>query len=282
MEIVRTRAELRDAVAGLRAAGHRIGFVPTMGWLHDGHLSLVAHARARAGASILSIFVNPLQFGPNEDLAAYPRDLDRDRKLAEDAGVDLLFAPDAGTMYPTGEPIVRVVPGPIGDVLDGKYRPGHFDGVLTVVMKLFNLVGPDVAVFGRKDYQQATLIRRMVADLDLPLEIVVAPSVRAEDGLALSSRNGYLSPEQRTQALALYRSLRAGAAAFESGARDAGSILGAARSVLEQEAGARVQYLELVHPDTLEAVERAEAGCVLAVAAFVGRTRLIDNIVLGE
>ena len=282
MRTVRTRAELRGAVAQLRAAGHRIGLVPTMGWLHDGHLSLVSHARARASANVMSIFVNPLQFGPNEDLAAYPRDLARDTKLAEDAGVDLLFAPDVETMYPTGEPIVRVVPGPIGDVLDGKYRPGHFDGVLTVVMKLFNLVGPDVAVFGRKDYQQATLIRRMVADLDMPLEIVVAPSVRAGDGLALSSRNGYLSPEQRTQALALYRSLRAGAAAFESGERDAGSILAAARGVLDGEPGARVQYLELVHPDTLETLERAEAGSVLAVAAFVGKTRLIDNIVLGE
>lgn len=282
MKTVRTRAELREAVADLRARGHRIGLVPTMGWLHDGHLSLVSHARARASACVMSIFVNPLQFGPTEDLAAYPRDLGRDTRLAEEAGVDLLFAPDVETMYPTGEPIVRVVPGPIGDVLDGKYRPGHFEGVLTVVMKLFNLVGPDVAVFGRKDYQQATLIRRMVADLDLPLEVVVAPSVRAEDGLALSSRNAYLQPDERAQALALSRSLRAGAEAFESGARDPGSIVAAARAVLDREPGVRVQYLELVHPDSLEEVPQAGAGCVLAVAAFVGRTRLIDNIILGE
>ena len=282
MKTVRTRAELREALAGLRAEGHTIGFVPTMGWLHDGHLSLVSHARARASATVMSIFVNPLQFGPNEDLAAYPRDLDRDTRLAEETGVDLLFAPDRETMYPTGEPIVRVVPGPIGDLLDGKFRPGHFEGVLTVVMKLFNMVGPDVAVFGRKDYQQATLIRRMVADLDLPVEIVVAPSVRAENGLALSSRNAYLKGSERDQALALSRSLAAGAAAFESGARDAGMIVGAAREVLEREAGARVQYLELVHPDTLESVGRAEKGSVLAVAAFVGKTRLIDNVVLGE
>ena len=282
MKTVRTRAELREALAGLRAGGHTIGFVPTMGWLHDGHLSLVSHARARASATVMSIFVNPLQFGPNEDLAAYPRDLDRDTRLAEETGVDLLFAPDRETMYPTGEPIVRVVPGPIGDLLDGKFRPGHFEGVLTVVMKLFNMVGPDVAVFGRKDYQQATLIRRMVADLDLPVEIVVAPSVRAENGLALSSRNAYLKGPERDQALALSRSLAAGAAAFESGARDAGMIVGAAREVLEREPGARVQYLELVHPDTLETVGRAEQGFVLAVAAFVGKTRLIDNVVLGE
>ena len=282
MRTVRTRAELREALAGLRAAGGTIGFVPTMGWLHDGHLSLVSHARARARATVMSIFVNPLQFGPNEDLAAYPRDLDRDTRLAEEAGVDLLFAPDVETMYPTGEPIVRVAPGPIGDLLDGGYRPGHFDGVLTVVMKLFNLVEPDVAVFGRKDYQQATLIRRMVADLDMAVEIVVAPSVRGEDGVALSSRNAYLSDAERVQARALSRALHAGAAAWDTGKRDAGSILAAAQGVLDGEPGVRVQYLELVHPDTLEAVQQAGAGAVLAVAAFVGRTRLIDNVVLGE
>ena len=282
MRTVRTRAELREALAGLRAQGRTIGFVPTMGWLHDGHLSLVSHARARASATVMSIFVNPLQFGPNEDLTAYPRDLERDTRLAEETGVDLLFAPDGETMYPTGEPIVRVVPGPIGDVLDGAFRPGHFEGVLTVVIKLFNLVGPDVAVFGRKDYQQATLIRRMVADLDLPVEIVVAPSVRAEDGLALSSRNAYLSEDERARALVLSRALAAGAAAWDTGERHAGSILAAARGVLASESGVRVQYLELVHPDTLEAVEQAGAGSVLAVAAFVGRTRLIDNVVLGE
>jgi pantoate--beta-alanine ligase len=282
MLTVRTRAELREALEAFRAQGKTVGFVPTMGWLHDGHLSLVSHARARASACVMSIFVNPLQFGPNEDLASYPRDLERDSRLAAEAGVDVLFAPDAHTMYPTGEPIVRVVPGPIGDFLDGGFRPGHFDGVLTVVAKLFNLVQPDLAVFGRKDYQQATLIRRMVADLDLPLEILVAPSVRASDGLALSSRNAYLSEAERARALALYRSLQAGAAEFESGETDAGTILGAARAVLEHEPGVRVQYLELVHPDTLESVARAETGSVLAVAAFVGKTRLIDNVVLGH
>ncbi len=215
MRIVRTRAELREALAELRGLGRTIGFVPTMGWLHEGHLALVDHARARASAAVMSIFVNPLQFGPNEDLAAYPRDLERDTQVAAKRGVELLFAPDVETMYPTGDPIVRVVPGAIGTRLDGAFRPGHFDGVLTVVLKLFGLVQPDVAVFG-------------------------------------------------------------------TGERDAGTILRATRAVLDEEPSVKVQYLELVHPDTLEPVERAMPGSVLAVAAHVGRTRLIDNVVLGE
>ena len=282
MRTVRTRAELRDALAALRAAGHTIGFVPTMGWLHAGHLSLVDLARARASACVMSVFVNPLQFAPTEDFAAYPRDLERDAELAARQGVDLLFAPDVETMYPTGEPLVRVAPGPLAERLDGAFRPGHFDGVLTVVMKLFHMVAPDVAIFGRKDLQQAALIRRMVADLDLPVEIVVAPSVRADDGLALSSRNAYLSAPERQQALALYRALRAAGDAFRTGERGGGSILRAARSVLDAEPGVQVQYLELVDPDTLAPVLEATPGAVLAAAAFVGRTRLIDNIVLGD
>ncbi|HEX6589403.1 MAG TPA: pantoate--beta-alanine ligase [Longimicrobiales bacterium] len=282
MQTVRTRAELRDALAGLRAAGRTVGFVPTMGWLHAGHLSLVDLARARAGACVMSVFVNPLQFAPTEDFAAYPRDLERDAALAAKQGVDVLFAPDLETMYPTGEPLVRVSPGPMADRLDGAFRPGHFDGVLTVVLKLFNLVGPDVAVFGRKDLQQAALIRRMVADLDLPVEIVVAPSVRADDGLALSSRNAYLSAPEREQALALSRALGAGAEAFRTGQRDGGTIVAAARSVLDGSPGVQVQYLELVDPDTLAPAVEATPRAVLAVAAFVGKTRLIDNIVLGD
>ena len=282
METVRTRAELRDAIAGLRAAGRTIGFVPTMGWLHAGHLSLVDLARARASACVMSVFVNPLQFAPTEDFAAYPRDLERDAALAAKQGVDVLFAPDVGTMYPAGDPLVRVSPGPMADRLDGAFRPGHFDGVLTVVLKLFNLVGPDVAVFGRKDLQQAALIRRMVADLDLPVEIVVAPSVRADDGLALSSRNAYLSAPEREQALALSRALGAGADVFRTGQHDGGTIVAAARSVLDGAPGVQVQYLELVDPDTLAPVVEATPRAVLAVAAFVGKTRLIDNIVLGD
>lgn len=281
MRTVRTRAELREALADLRRSVGTVGLVPTMGSLHDGHLALVDHARARAGAVVMSIFVNPLQFGAGEDLAAYPRDLERDSELASDRGVDLLFAPDVETMYPAGEAVVRVSPGALGARLDGAYRPGHFEGVLTVVLKLLNLVAPDVAVFGQKDYQQATLVRRMALDLDLPVEIAVAPSVRADDGLALSSRNAYLSARGREEALALHRALRAGAAAFDTGRRDRGSILGAAREVLEGTPDVRVQYLELVDPDSLEPIAMAATGSVLAVAAFVETTRLIDNIVLG-
>lgn len=279
---VRTRGELAGALAELRGRGDgQIGLVPTMGYLHEGHLSLVDHARARASGVVMSIFVNPLQFAAGEDFATYPRDLERDAELASKRGVDVLFAPEQATVYPAGAPDVRVVPGPIGGRLDGAYRPGHFDGVLTVVLKLFNLVGPDVAVFGRKDYQQATLVRRMVADLDLPVTIEVAPIVRADDGLALSSRNAYLSAYERERAPALYRSLAAAAAAFEGGARSAGDVLGAALRVMETVPDVRVQYLELVDPDTLEPVETAGPGSVIAIAAFVGSTRLIDNIVLG-
>lgn len=282
MRTVHTRAELADALGELRRRGDgRVGFVPTMGYLHEGHLELVRHARARTDAVVLSVFVNPLQFGEGEDFAAYPRNQERDAEMAARSGVDLLFAPAAETVYPSGEPDVRVVPGPIGERLDGAHRPGHFAGVLTVVLKLFNLVRPDVAVFGQKDYQQSTLVRRMVADLDLPVEVVVAPVVRADDGLALSSRNAYLGAHERERAPVLYRSLSAAAAAFERGERDAAAILGEARAVLETVPDVRVQYLELVHPDTLEAVGTARAGCVVAIAAFIGRTRLIDNLVLG-
>ncbi|HUF11483.1 MAG TPA: pantoate--beta-alanine ligase [Longimicrobiales bacterium] len=281
MRTVRTRAELREALAVLRRSVRTVGLVPTMGYLHEGHLSLVDHARARAGAVVMSIFVNPLQFGPGEDLATYPRDLERDSELVSRRGVDLLFAPDLETMYPAGEPVVVVSPGPLGDRLDGAFRPGHFAGVLTVVLKLLNLIGPDVAVFGQKDYQQAALIRRMALDLDLPVEIVVAPSVRADDGLALSSRNAYLSARGREQAATLHRALRAGSDAFDTGRRDRGSIIGAAREVLERAPDVRVQYLELVDADSLEPVAVAAPGSVLAVAAFVETTRLIDNIVLG-
>jgi pantoate--beta-alanine ligase len=281
MRTVRTRAELAEALAVLRGRGDgRIAFVPTMGWLHEGHLGLVDRARARASAVVMSIFVNPLQFGRGEDFASYPRDLDRDAEMASRRGVHLLFAPDVETMYPAGEPEVRVVPGPAGARLDGAWRPGHFDGVLTVVLKLFHLVGPDVAVFGQKDWQQATLIRRMVSDLDLPVDIVVAPTVRADDGLALSSRNAYLSASEREAAPVLYRSLRAAAAAFDTGERDAGIILGVARSVLDAVPDVHLQYLELVDGDTLEPAAKAGAGSLIAIAAHVGTTRLIDNIVL--
>ncbi len=283
MKTVTTRAELRAAVSAARARGARIALVPTMGYLHEGHLALVAAARASVGAAgfvVMSVFVNPLQFGAGEDLERYPRDLPHDAGLAAARGVDLLFSPTTEQMYPAGEPQVQVVPGEMAGRLCGAFRPGHFRGVLTVVAKLFNLVQPDVAIFGRKDFQQAVLIRRMTRDLDFPIEIVVAPTVREGDGLALSSRNIYLSPPDRQAALALSRALSAARSAFAGGERDASTLLAGARAVLAAEPRVRVQYLELVDPETLEPVEQADGRSVLAVAAHLGGTRLIDNTAL--
>ncbi len=268
-------------VATERDAGRRIALVPTMGFLHEGHLSLVDRARSVADHVVLSIFVNPLQFGPGEDLDAYPRDLARDEDLAEARGVDLVFAPPTDEVYGEAEPAVQVVPTRMADRLCGAFRPGHFAGVLTVVSKLFNIVRPDVAVFGQKDFQQAVLIRAMTRDLDFPVSIEVAPIVREPDGLALSSRNEYLDAEERRRATGLYGALRAAADAFAAGERDAGTLRGLAEASLRETDGVDVQYVELVDPAELEPVEHAEPGSVLAVAAFVGETRLIDNMVLG-
>lgn len=251
-----------------------------MGYLHEGHLSLVDEARALADLVVMSVFVNPLQFGPGEDLEQYPRDLERDAALAESRGVDVLFVPDAGEMYPAGEPRVRVVPGPLGDRLCGRFRPGHFEGVLTVVAKLLNIVEPDVAVFGRKDFQQAVLIQQMVRDLDIPVEIRTVPTVRAADGLALSSRNEYLSPAQREAATSLYRGLSGAVQAFRAGERSAERLCARVADTVNRAPEARVQYVELVDPETLDPLDVAERGAVLAVAAFVGSTRLIDNVTL--
>jgi pantoate--beta-alanine ligase len=270
------RAHAREA----RQAGRRIGFVPTMGALHAGHLSLVAEARARADVVALSVFVNPLQFGPGEDFARYPRDLGRDTELAAAAGVDVLWAPSADAMYPD-PPQVTVVPGPAGDRLEGAVRPGHFAGVLTVVLKLFGIVQPDVAVFGRKDVQQAALIRRMVKDLNLAVEVVVAATVREADGLALSSRNVFLDAASRAAAAALPRALASGVAAFRGGERSAAAVEAAARRVLERERGLAVDYVACLGPDDLEPLASVDARAVLALAARAGKTRLIDNVVLG-
>lgn len=260
--------------------GVRVALVPTMGSLHEGHVALIDRARERADYIVVSVFVNPLQFGPGEDLARYPRDLANDATLAARRGVDLLFAPSLDEMYPGGEPAVMVVPGDVAERLCGAFRPGHFQGVLTVVLKLFNIVGPDMAVFGQKDYQQATLIRRMVADLDLAVEIDVAPTLREEDGLARSSRNLYLDALERERATSLYRGLREADAAFRAGDRDSAGLRERVRRVLEAQPEVRVQYVELVHPDTLVPVAEAAPGSVLAVAAFIGDTRLIDNLIL--
>lgn len=262
------------------AAVARIALVPTMGYLHEGHLALIDRAHERADSVVVSVFVNPLQFGPGEDLDRYPRDLERDAALIAEHGADLLFAPSAEAIYPAGEPAVLVSPGHLADRLCGAFRPGHFQGVLTVVLKLFNIVRPDIAVFGQKDYQQALLIRRMVTDLDLPIEIDVVPTVREQDGLARSSRNLYLGPAERARAAALYRGLGEAEAAYRAGQRDGARLSDRVRAVVEAEPGVRVQYVELVHPDTLAPVEEAAPGSVLAIAAFVGATRLIDNLIL--
>ena len=281
MRVIQGLAAMRDACAEARRGGARLGFVPTMGFLHAGHLRLVEVVRERATRVALSIFVNPLQFGPAEDFARYPRDAERDRALAGSAGVDLLWMPTGEAMYPEG-PRITVAPGPMGEELEGATRPGHFAGVLTVVLKLFAVVQPDVAVFGRKDMQQATLVRRMVADFDLPVEVVVAPTVRESDGLALSSRNVHLDADARRRAVLLSRALAAGVARFRGGERRGSGVAAAARAVMDTEAAIAVDYVACVDPGTFTPAERATEACVLAVAARVGATRLIDNVVLGE
>jgi len=273
--------ELRRWVAEARAAQRRVALVPTMGALHEGHLRLVDEARRRAGAVVMTIYVNPLQFGPKEDLSRYPHDLPRDRALAQARGVDALFAPTDAVMYPAGSEI-RVIPGPTADRWEGAARPGHFAGVLTVVAKLFHLVEPDVAMFGRKDIQQAVLVRQMVRDLDWPLEIVVVPTVRESDGLALSSRNAYLDPAERRQAVALSAALGAAHEAFAAGERNAAALVALMRRRLDAERALRVEYLAVAEPRALAPVETVDADTVVALAARLGRTRLIDNIILGE
>jgi pantoate--beta-alanine ligase len=281
MRVVESLAEMREASARLRSPGGRLGFVPTMGSLHAGHLRLVAVARERAAAVAMSIFVNPLQFGPGEDFARYPRDAAGDRDLAESGGVDVLWMPTRESMYPVA-PQVTIDPGAMATGFEGAVRPGHFAGVLTVVLKLFAIVQPDVAVFGRKDVQQAALVRRMVADLDIPVAVVVAPTVRESDGLALSSRNLYLDAAARRRAVALSRGLDAAVARFRAGERDGAALSAAARAVLDAEPGIVTDYVACVDPATFTHATRASEDCVVAVAARVGATRLIDNVVLGE
>lgn len=279
MIVARTRDELAPALRELRGGG-RLALVPTMGYLHEGHLSLVDLGRREAASVVATIFVNPLQFGPSEDFARYPRDEARDLALLESRGADLVFVPEVEEVYPDGTPRVTVWPGAMADVLCGAYRPGHFEGVLTVVAKLFGLVRPDVAVFGRKDYQQAVLVRRMVRDLELGVEIVTAPIVREEDGLAMSSRNAYLSAGERADAVGLHHALARTRAAFREGERDPAALARVARDELRRYSSLRPQYVEIVDPDTLERAAVAEKGTVVALAAFAGATRLIDNAVL--
>ena len=262
-----------------RQRGRRIAFVPTMGALHEGHLRLVDRARERADRAVLSIFVNPLQFSPGEDFASYPRDLARDRDLAAGREVDVLFVPDAPAMY-AAEPVVRAVAGLMAEAFEGAARPGHFTGVLTVVSKLLHLVEPDIALFGRKDFQQAALVRSLVRDLNFPVEIDVHPTVRELDGLALSSRNAYLNADQRRAALALSRALRAVEQAWRAGESDSSVLERRGLDVLRAP-GVEPEYLAVVDPQ-LQRVARATANSAVVTAARVGPARLIDNVVLGE
>jgi pantoate--beta-alanine ligase len=276
-----TIPDVRQWTRRQRAAGHRIALVPTMGYLHEGHLTLVDEARQRADAVIMSIFVNPLQFGPHEDLGRYPRDLPRDRALAATRGVDALFVPPLEVMYPPGSE-VRVTPGPTAERWEGAARPGHFTGVLTVVSKLFHLVEPDLACFGQKDIQQLTLIKLLVRDLDWPIEIVAVPTVRESGGLALSSRNAYLSAADRGRAVVLSRALQAAHRAWCEGETRADSIERRMRQELKPTPEVLVEYIAIVEPEMLSPVTLVNADTVVAIAGRIGGTRLIDNIVLAR
>lgn len=262
-------------------ARRRIGFVPTMGALHQGHISLVRAARTRCDVVVASIFVNPTQFGPSEDFAKYPRNLEEDSRLLIAEKTDYLFSPSVGQMYPSGASTWVAVEG-ISDKLDGRSRPGHFRGVTTVVAKLFHIVQPDMAFFGQKDAAQAAIIRKMVRDLDLPVEIVVCPIVREADGLAMSSRNAYLDAAQRKQATVLHRALASIQKMVDRGESDSARLIAAGKRTLTEEPSVRLDYLVIVDPDTLDPLAQTSPGALVAIAAFVGNTRLIDNIVLKQ
>jgi pantoate--beta-alanine ligase len=264
-----------------RCAGRTVGLVPTMGYLHEGHLRLLDRARVEADVTVVSVFVNPTQFGPGEDFLTYPRDPARDAELIAARGGDCIFAPETHDMYPS-EPLVRVTPGELAAHLCGPSRPGHFEGVLTIVAKLFNTVEPDVAVFGRKDAQQARIISTMASELDFPVRVVVVPTVREPDRVAMSSRNSYLSSEERAAAAKIPLSLDAAHRQYESGNLDVESLLATVREVLEQSPLIEVEYVEVVEAERMAPVSLADHDTILAVAVRIGKARLIDNIALGE
>ncbi|HLM62876.1 MAG TPA: pantoate--beta-alanine ligase [Acidimicrobiales bacterium] len=277
MKALETIAELRASLDAARAGGARVGFVPTMGYLHDGHASLIRTARAASDVVALSIFVNPLQFGAGEDLSAYPRDLDRDRALAAAAGTDVLFVPSVEEMYP--EPMATTVSvAGVSEPLEGASRPTHFAGVATVVAKLFSIVGPCAAYFGEKDYQQLAVIRRMARDLSMPVDVVGCPTRREPDGLAMSSRNVYLSPEEREAAPVVQRALRAGAASILAGERDPAAVRGLVAAIIEAEPLARLDYAEVVGADSFAVPDQLSGNLRLLAAVRFGRARLIDNV----
>jgi pantoate--beta-alanine ligase len=280
MKTVRTIEEVRGAVLAARRGGATVGFVPTMGFLHEGHLSLVDRARSEGAEFIVvSIFVNPKQFGPKDDFSRYPRDEARDSALLEARGVDILFLPPVEVMYPEGS-VTGVTVGGVSGPLEGERRPGHFDGVATVVLKLFNIVQADLAVFGRKDAQQCAVVKRMVEDLDVPVRLVFAETQREADGLAMSSRNSYLSPEERSIAPVLHRALRAGEAALEHGVEDVAAVESLMHNIAAETSGIEVDYLSLVDPLTFAAPADFRRDLLLAGAIRIGKTRLIDNIVV--
>ncbi|MFA4044031.1 MAG: hypothetical protein HZRFUVUK_000814 [Candidatus Fervidibacterota bacterium] len=279
MKVITSVSEMQECAMKLRSEGKVIGFVPTMGYFHEGHLSLMRRARNECDIVVVSIFVNPIQFGPGEDYERYPRDVERDLKMAEGVGVDIVFCPSVEEMYPEGYAtyvnVERLTEG-----LCGAFRPGHFRGVTTVVTKLFNIVMPHKAYFGEKDYQQLVVIKRMVKDLNFPIEIVPCPTIRESDGLAMSSRNVYLSQEEREAALSLYRSLMTAKVLFEKGERNASVLRKVVEEGLCSSELVKPQYVEVVDAETLEPIERIERDAVIAVAAFVGKARLIDNVIL--
>lgn len=279
MEVFSTIVDVRHALREERRRGRSVAFVPTMGYLHEGHVALMREGRKRANILVVSIFVNPTQFGPSEDLDAYPRDLESDLAKCRGVGAHVVFTPTPAEMY-QGTPRTTVTVEGLTQGLCGRSRPTHFQGVTTVVTKLFNIVQPDVAIFGEKDYQQLAVLRQMARDLNTPVEIIGAPTVREPDGLAMSSRNAYLSPDQRQQATVLIRSLRQVHALVAQGEQDVGVLDREVRGLLDQEPDARLDYLSFVHPDTLEPVDTVSAPTRVAMAVFLGPTRLIDNILV--
>ncbi|MDQ2929851.1 MAG: pantoate--beta-alanine ligase [Gemmatimonadota bacterium] len=281
MQIIERIEPLRIALEERRRIGHGIALVPTMGALHEGHLALVDRACERAGTVVMSLFVNPLQFGPNEDFARYPRDRDGDARLAAARGVDILFAPQPDELYRGGR-AVTVVPTSLAARWDGASRPGHFTGVLTVVAKLFNIVQPDVAIFGQKDFQQVVIIRAMIRDLDFPIRMVVAPTVREKDNVALSSRNAYLSAPDRKRARVLSRAIFAMRNAFDAGETSTAALELLGNTVVQAEPVVQLEYLAVIDTETLEPAPVATAKSIVAIAARVGKTRLIDNLILGS
>ena len=281
MKTLTTIHAIRAELAKVRRAGAAIEFVPTMGAFHEGHVSLMREAGRRGGQVVVSIFVNPLQFGPSEDFDIYPRDLSRDLSAASEVGVDIVFAPPGEEMYPRGSPETRLQVGRLGDVSEGRFRRGHFAGVATVCIKLFNIVQPDRVYLGQKDAQQVAVIRQMVADLNLPIELVVCPTHRESDGLAMSSRNALLSPGHRAAAPVLYHALSVAKDLIEAGERSSEVVEEAARRVVARRPEVRLQYLEVVDPETFEPVHDISGTVTIAVAALLGRVRLIDNVVVG-